>query len=255
MFFRRNTSSNWPTLSMQAMVTREKQMGKASEISTPRRHPAGGGYPRGGEARSRIIQIAIEAFGLHGYEGVSTRTIADLAGVKAPALQYYFGGKPGLYAACADHIAAANEARLASSLADARQALSNDTLPERSDPAAAPRASIRNTRHAAGIGCGGHGRSSYCASRRIRHRHSTACSTRSWGRSSGRAPLSSQGSGACLMTIPRRPSRALGFYGQITSFRFGREAVLRTLGTRELTNANRAQIKSGILRQLNALMR
>ncbi len=48
---------------------------------------------------------------------------------------------------------------------------------------------------------------------------------------------------------------ALALYGQITSFRFGREAVLRVLGTQELTDAHRAQIKSGLLRQLTALIR
>ncbi len=54
---------------------------------------------------------------------------------------------------------------------------------------------------------------------------------------------------------PQAVVAALGLYGQITSFRFGREAVLRVLGTRELTDAHRAQIKSGLLRQLTGLIR
>ncbi len=62
--------------------------------------------------RSRIIRVAIEAFGVHGFDGVSTRTIAEMAGVTAPALQYYFGGKQRLYLACAEFIATTIESRL-----------------------------------------------------------------------------------------------------------------------------------------------
>ena len=69
------------------MNTRGQMNNKGTEIPAPRRHPAGGGYPRGEEARSRIIRVAIEAFGMRGFEGASTRTIAEMAGVSAPALQ------------------------------------------------------------------------------------------------------------------------------------------------------------------------
>ncbi len=70
-----------------------------------RRHPAEGGYARGEETRLRIILVAIDLFGRLGFDGVSTREIAAAAGVNAPALQYYFQGKEGLYRACAEHIA------------------------------------------------------------------------------------------------------------------------------------------------------
>lgn len=71
----------------------------------PLRHSAEGGYPRGDETRHRIINSAIQLFGERGYEGASTRDIARLAGVNAPALQYYFDNKEGVYRACAEHIA------------------------------------------------------------------------------------------------------------------------------------------------------
>jgi len=70
------------------------------------RRPPAGGYPRGDETRLRIIEAAIELFGEHGFEGASTRDIAAYAGVNAPALQYYFENKEGVYRACAEHIAA-----------------------------------------------------------------------------------------------------------------------------------------------------
>jgi AcrR family transcriptional regulator len=69
------------------------------------RHPPEGGYARGDETRRRIIDAAIRLFGERGFEGASTRDIAKLAGVNAPALQYYFDNKEGLYRACAEYIA------------------------------------------------------------------------------------------------------------------------------------------------------
>lgn len=69
------------------------------------RRPSAGGYARGDETRLRIIDAAIDLFGEAGFDGASTREIAARAGVNAPALQYYFENKEGLYRACAEHIA------------------------------------------------------------------------------------------------------------------------------------------------------
>ncbi|MFM0500801.1 CerR family C-terminal domain-containing protein [Paraburkholderia caffeinilytica] len=69
-----------------------------------RRSPEGG-YARGDETRHRIIEAAIELFGEHGFEGASTRDIAARAGVNAPALQYYFENKEGVYRACIEALA------------------------------------------------------------------------------------------------------------------------------------------------------
>ncbi|TKC87322.1 DUF1956 domain-containing protein [Trinickia terrae] len=75
-----------------------------SEIKRPRR-PAEGGYARGQETRMRIIAAAIDVFGERGFEAASTRDIAARAGVNAPALQYYFENKEGVYRACAEFFA------------------------------------------------------------------------------------------------------------------------------------------------------
>jgi AcrR family transcriptional regulator len=69
------------------------------------RRSAQGGYARGDETRLRIIHAAIELFGERGFDAASTRDIAARAGVNAPALQYYFANKEGVYRACAEHIA------------------------------------------------------------------------------------------------------------------------------------------------------
>jgi AcrR family transcriptional regulator len=75
-----------------------------STAKKPRRSPEGG-YARGDETRHRIIEAAIELFGEHGFEGASTRDIAARAGVNAPALQYYFENKEGVYLACVESLA------------------------------------------------------------------------------------------------------------------------------------------------------
>ena len=67
------------------------------------RHPEVG-YPRGEETRARIVAAALKLFGERGFDGASTREIATSAGVNAPALQYYFDSKEGLYLACVEHI-------------------------------------------------------------------------------------------------------------------------------------------------------
>jgi AcrR family transcriptional regulator len=69
------------------------------------RHSVNGGYPRGEETRARIIAAAMTLFGEKGYEGASTRDIAAAAGVNAPALQYYFDNKEGVFRACVEFIA------------------------------------------------------------------------------------------------------------------------------------------------------
>ncbi|HVB88802.1 MAG TPA: CerR family C-terminal domain-containing protein [Beijerinckiaceae bacterium] len=70
-----------------------------------RRRPVATGYARGDETKRRIVETALDVFGASGFDSASTRTIAKRAGVNLPALQYYFGGKEGLYLACAHHIA------------------------------------------------------------------------------------------------------------------------------------------------------
>ncbi|UGA42830.1 CerR family C-terminal domain-containing protein [Bradyrhizobium quebecense] len=79
-------------------------------------------YKKGDETRDRILNAALAAFGDSGFAGVTTRRIAEDAGINLPALNYYFGNKEGLYLACAHEIlaryresmAAVGEAALAS---------------------------------------------------------------------------------------------------------------------------------------------
>jgi AcrR family transcriptional regulator len=84
-----------------------------------------GTQQRGEDTRRRILDTALELFATDGFEGASTRTLAERAGVNLPAIQYYFGSKEGLYRAVVEQIAqhmAANIAplsdRIRSELAD-----------------------------------------------------------------------------------------------------------------------------------------
>tara|TARA_R110000782_G_scaffold117364_2_gene207551 strand:- start:26794 stop:27507 length:714 start_codon:yes stop_codon:yes gene_type:complete len=55
--------------------------------------------------RGDLVAAAIDYFGLHGYQGASTRAIAAAAGKPMSAITYHFGGKHGLYLAAAHHVA------------------------------------------------------------------------------------------------------------------------------------------------------
>lgn len=90
------------------------------------RRPSAGGYARGDETRQRIIDAAIELFGENGFDRASTRDIAAAAGVNAPALQYYFESKEGLYKACAEYITADLRARYTPVMKQISDALKNN---------------------------------------------------------------------------------------------------------------------------------
>lgn len=53
----------------------------------------------------RIIEAALDQFGRLGFDAASTRDIAKASGTAMSSITYHFGGKHGLYLACADHIA------------------------------------------------------------------------------------------------------------------------------------------------------
>jgi TetR/AcrR family transcriptional regulator, regulator of cefoperazone and chloramphenicol sensitivity len=90
------------------------------------RRPPAGGYARGDETRRKIIEAAIALFGQHGFDGASTREIATRAGVNAPALQYYFENKEGLYRACAEWIADESWQAFEPAVLRAREVLAGD---------------------------------------------------------------------------------------------------------------------------------
>jgi len=114
-------------------MTRTSTTRRPAPEPTPHRR-AVRGYARGEETKLRIIESALELFGANGYEQTSTRDIAARAGVNAPALQYYFDGKEGLYIACAQHMAERGRELMAPAIEKAKAVLAEkpdtDTLIE-----------------------------------------------------------------------------------------------------------------------------
>lgn len=88
------------------------------------------GYRKGDEARQRILDAALAAFGTDGFRGATTRQIAEAAGVNLPALQYYFGGKEGLYLACAEEIVERYRRQMLGLIGEAQDALPPTAGPE-----------------------------------------------------------------------------------------------------------------------------
>lgn len=60
---------------------------------------------RGDVTREKLLTSSIDVFGRYGFDGASTRKLAETAGVNLQAIPYYFGGKEGLYIATAEHLA------------------------------------------------------------------------------------------------------------------------------------------------------
>ena len=99
-----------------------------SDVKTRQR---AGTYQRGEDTRRRILDAALAAFAADGYEGVSTRALAEQAGVNLPAIQYYFGSKEGLYRAVIEWIARGIEECMAPVAARVREALMQPDLPHK----------------------------------------------------------------------------------------------------------------------------
>ncbi|HVY17882.1 MAG TPA: CerR family C-terminal domain-containing protein [Rhodopila sp.] len=85
--------------------------------------------PRGEDTRRRILDTALALFAANGFDGASTRDIAEHAGVNLPAIQYYFGSKEGLYRAVIALIGEHLAQTVAPVIERARRCLESDAPP------------------------------------------------------------------------------------------------------------------------------
>jgi TetR/AcrR family transcriptional regulator len=60
--------------------------------------------PSGVETRRAILDAALDLFSERSFDGASTRSIAELAGVTQPLLNYHFAGKEELWRAAVDDL-------------------------------------------------------------------------------------------------------------------------------------------------------
>lgn len=78
-----------------------------------------------GDSRAEILEAARTLFAARGFQGATTRSIAERAGVDVALIHYFFGTKAGLFAAAIDlpAIAAQIEARIVEPSGDRAEAL------------------------------------------------------------------------------------------------------------------------------------
>ncbi|MDO8434069.1 MAG: CerR family C-terminal domain-containing protein [Candidatus Binatus sp.] len=83
---------------------------------------------RGEDTRQRLIEAALEIFAAYGFEGASTRMLADRAGANLAAIPYHFGSKEGLYLAAAHSIVEAAESEMSPVIGKIERALAQRKL-------------------------------------------------------------------------------------------------------------------------------
>src|SRR5207302_11219656 len=57
-----------------------------------------------GDIRERLLDAALVEFGAKGFEGASTRSIAQRIDAHQPQINYHFASKEALWAAAVDHL-------------------------------------------------------------------------------------------------------------------------------------------------------
>ena len=197
-----------------------------------------------------LLTAAIAAFGARGLEGASTRDIARAAGKPMSAITYHFGGKEGLYLACARHIATTVSAMLAPALAAAG--------PETpADPRAA-RDALRIIFHAFVGAIAGPDSASFARFVSREQMEPTAAFSILYGGVMGKmvARVSS------LLTVmssgnigPREAQiRTIALLGQVLAFRLARAAVLRSTGWTAVGPGEIAQIDAVVQSHLAAIL-
>ncbi|HEY8482925.1 MAG TPA: TetR family transcriptional regulator [Spirillospora sp.] len=82
-------------------------------------------------ARDRILDVATRLFAALGYDGTSTRMIADAAGLNVATVAYHFGGKRDLYVAVMERAHRTERAALSEAVSEVEDAEGILTLVDR----------------------------------------------------------------------------------------------------------------------------
>jgi AcrR family transcriptional regulator len=228
---------------------------KAAPPSAPRRrHPPKGGYARGDETRAKIVAAALELFGDHGFDGASTRLLAERAGVSLPALQYYFDGKEGMYLACAEHIAGHIEGRIGPVRDRIAQTLATEK-PSRQRLFAMLDQLLDNLVE---LMVGGHELEKWVLFMIREQAHPTKAFDIIYARVMRRVVTASTSLVGALVGRPANDPvvlvRTLALVGQVLFFRTGRESALRVLGWPDFNGDRLAFVKETIRMQTRAAL-
>lgn len=83
---------------------------------------------RGDDSRKRVLEAALECFGAFGYEGTSTRAVAERAGVTHTLVLYHFGSKEQLWLSMMEDALANYSATISENLKDNAERPASDAL-------------------------------------------------------------------------------------------------------------------------------
>lgn len=108
-------------------------MTEAAAVDTPPPAPGRRRRNRGSEiVRGRLVEGGIAEFAAYGFEGASTRRIAERADAHQSQIKYHFDTKDGLWRQCLDQL-----------LAELDAAIADQAAAEATDPRAAFEATVR----------------------------------------------------------------------------------------------------------------
>jgi len=82
--------------------------------------------PRGNSTRTNLLAAATRLFSERGFDGVSTRDIANAAGTTLPSISHHFGSKAGLYQAVLQRVSEEMEERFSAASAAALEIIANE---------------------------------------------------------------------------------------------------------------------------------
>lgn len=97
--------------------TADGQVAAKSAPERPRQRPARA-QKRGEDVRARVLTAALECFGAFGYDGTSTRAVAERANVSHTLVLYHFGSKEELWTATMDGALASYASAVSQNLAN-----------------------------------------------------------------------------------------------------------------------------------------
>jgi TetR/AcrR family transcriptional regulator, regulator of cefoperazone and chloramphenicol sensitivity len=202
---------------------------------------------RGQATRQRLIDGALAVFGEFGFDGASTRMLADKAGANLAAIPYHFRSKEGLYCAAAYYIVERMAEQTVPMLEEVEQGLRNPQLPRKE----ALRLLHRYTDTLVTILVGSKQAESWSAFIMREQLQPGAAFEILYEGMMRRIGDAAAGLLAAILKHPKNDPtiilRAIAIFGQILIFRTGRYTALRRLGWREFTS-DRLELIQSIIR-------
>jgi AcrR family transcriptional regulator len=218
--------------------------------SPARRPPAATLQDRGAETRARLIDAALDVFNEFGFDGASTRRIAEAAGANLAAIVYHFGSKEALHVAVARHVADSIAANISPVFSIAA---TGDPL---ASPDAARQAVLRMLDTFIDVILGKAEAARWARFIVREQMHPTAAFEVLYEFISGASAMASTVVAAALGQ-PESPETRLHVFalmGEVLYFRVAQPVVLRRMEWTAIDDAERAAIKRVVLSHVNAVL-